>query len=58
MICEICHEGAAIAVRGDCDFCAECVEFLDWYESLTPAERRADDESQARYVAETTGRDW
>jgi hypothetical protein len=65
--CDLCHEGwgsrgsgpVAVRVNGSAEglrLCAQCRDGWDYQASLTPAERRADDASQAAYVAETQGR--
>ena len=55
-MCEICHTERATQDRRGLAVCENCADQLDYYDNLTPEERRAEDEAMARYVEET--RDW
>lgn len=52
-LCGMCHADLAITIRGPHKVCAECVDAWDYQASLTPEERRRDDEAQVRYVEQS-----
>ena len=54
--CELCHEeNGLLVMRADRWLCGDCVRGWDYYGSMTPEERRADEEAIARYVSEGDG---
>ena len=53
--CDICHDGEATTTWRTLSTCEECREGGDYYDNLTPAERKADDEAIAQYCTETSG---
>jgi len=54
--CQVCHEAPRIQRLGiHFMVCQECFDSQAYYDSLTPDERREEEESIARYVDETSG---
>lgn len=53
MDCELCHDDVdVLRLRDDRWLCDSCTAGWDYEASLTPEERRADEQAVARYVDE------
>ena len=54
--CEFCFGHDDVQTADGLTECRDCRSYRLWYNALTPAEKRAEHESSARYVQETIER--
>lgn len=55
--CGVCHDGAAVGHRWGAQVCADCLEWAEYWDSLTPEERREEYEAMNRYATEASERE-